>query len=162
MNDFIFLELETNSLPPGSNSTWIYSYLFLSSGCNPWSTYLANTTPPRFVTINNSMRCVWQICFLSVDQTLNKSNVNKLPLQTWKLVCFIHLLILLILQNDITNRVLQPMLILTNLSWCHKFQLHFMSLMTQIKVMFIKIECSKTKPSAYQKRMERVNESNIT
>ena len=27
--------------------------------------------------------------------------------------------------------LLQPMLILTGLSWCHKFQLHFMSLMTQ-------------------------------
>jgi len=27
--------------------------------------------------------------------------------------------------------LLQPMLILTSLSWCHKFQLHFMSLMPQ-------------------------------
>jgi len=27
--------------------------------------------------------------------------------------------------------LLQPMLILTSLSWCHKFQLHFMSLMSQ-------------------------------
>ena len=38
MKDFIFPQLETNSLPLGSNSTWIYSYLFISSGCNPWST----------------------------------------------------------------------------------------------------------------------------
>ena len=29
--------------------------------------------------------------------------------------------------------LLQPMLILTGLSWCHKFQLHFMSLMPQNK-----------------------------
>ena len=29
--------------------------------------------------------------------------------------------------------LLQPMLILTGLSWCHKFQLHFMSIMPQIK-----------------------------
>jgi len=29
--------------------------------------------------------------------------------------------------------LLQPMLILTCLTWCHKFQLHFMSLMPQIK-----------------------------
>ena len=36
--------------------------------------------------------------------------------------------------------LLQPMLILTGLSWCHKFQLHFMSLMPQIKGTFIKIE----------------------
>jgi len=38
VKDFIFPQLETNSLPLGSNSTWIYSYLFISSGCNPWST----------------------------------------------------------------------------------------------------------------------------
>jgi len=36
---------------------------------------------------------------------------------------------------------LQRMLILLGLSWCHKFQLHFMSLMPQIKGTFIKIEC---------------------
>jgi len=36
--------------------------------------------------------------------------------------------------------LLQPMLIVTGLSWCHKFQLHFMSLMPQIKGTFIKIE----------------------
>jgi len=36
--------------------------------------------------------------------------------------------------------VLQPILILTGLSWCHKIQLHFMSLMPQIKGTFIKIE----------------------
>jgi len=29
--------------------------------------------------------------------------------------------------------LLQPMLILTGFSWCHKFQLHFMTLMPQIK-----------------------------
>ena len=32
---------------------------------------------------------------------------------------------------------LQPMLILTGLSWCHKFQLHIMSLMPQIKGTFM-------------------------
>ena len=37
--------------------------------------------------------------------------------------------------------LLQPMLVLTSLSWCHKFQLHFMSLMPQIKGTFSKIEC---------------------
>jgi len=35
--------------------------------------------------------------------------------------------------------LLQPMLIHPGLSWCHKFQLHFMSLMHQIKGTFIKI-----------------------
>jgi len=36
--------------------------------------------------------------------------------------------------------LVQPMLILTGKSRCHKFQLHFMSLMPQIKGTFIKIE----------------------
>jgi len=35
--------------------------------------------------------------------------------------------------------LLHPMLILTGLSWCHKFQLHFMCLMPQIKGTFLKI-----------------------
>ena len=57
---------------------------------------------------------------------------------------------------------LQPMLILTSLSWCHKFQLHFMSLMAQIKGTFIKIEHFKMKPCPSQKKMTRVRGSNIT
>jgi len=58
--------------------------------------------------------------------------------------------------------LLQPMLILTGLSWCHKFQLHFMSLMPQIKRTFIKLECFKIKPSPSQKKMTRIRGSNIT
>jgi len=58
--------------------------------------------------------------------------------------------------------LLQPMLILTGLSWCHKFQLHFMSLMPQIKVTFIKLECFKMMPCPSQKKMTRVRGSNIT
>jgi len=58
--------------------------------------------------------------------------------------------------------LLQPMLILAGLSWCHKFQLHFMSLMPQIKGMFIKIEHFKMKPWTSQKKMSRVRGSNIT
>jgi len=58
--------------------------------------------------------------------------------------------------------LLQPMLILTGLSWCHKFQLHFMSLMPQIKGTFIKIEHFKMKPCPSQKKMTRVRGSNIT
>jgi len=57
---------------------------------------------------------------------------------------------------------LQPMLIITGLSWCHKFQLHFMSLMPQIKGTFIKIERFKIKPCPSQKKMTRVGGSNIT
>jgi len=58
--------------------------------------------------------------------------------------------------------LLQPMLIITGLSWCHKFQPHFMSLMPQIKGTFIKIERFKMKPCPSQKNMTRVLGSNIT
>jgi len=58
--------------------------------------------------------------------------------------------------------LLQPMFILTGLSWCHKFQLRFMSLMPQIKVTFIMIEHLKMKPCPSQKKMTRVRGSNIT
>jgi len=46
------------------------------------------------------------------------------------------------------------MLILLGLSWCHKFQLHFMSLMPQIKRTFIKIECFKIKPCPLKTRWQ--------
>jgi len=58
--------------------------------------------------------------------------------------------------------LLQLMLILTGLSWCHKFQLHFMSLVPQIKGTFIKIERFKMKPCPSQKKMTRVRGCNIT
>ena len=58
--------------------------------------------------------------------------------------------------------LLQPMLILTGLSWCHQFQLHFMSLMPQIKGTFIKIERFKMKPCPSKKKMTRVCGSSIT
>jgi len=57
---------------------------------------------------------------------------------------------------------LQRMLILLGLSWCHIFQIHFMSLMPQIKGTFIKIERFKMKPCPSQKKMTRVHGSNIT
>jgi len=58
--------------------------------------------------------------------------------------------------------LLQPMLILTGLSWCHKFELHFMTLTPQIKGTFIKIERFKIKPWPSQKKMTRVRGSNTT
>jgi len=67
---FIFSQVETNSLPPGPNST---CYFLLSNGCNPSITFLGNSTPPWYVTINNSMHCRWRICFLSTDQMRNKA-----------------------------------------------------------------------------------------
>jgi len=58
--------------------------------------------------------------------------------------------------------LLQPLLIIMGLSWCHKFELHFMSLMPQIRGTFIKLECFKIKPRPSQKKMTRVRGSNIT
>jgi len=58
--------------------------------------------------------------------------------------------------------LLQLMLILTGLSWCHKFQLHFMSFMPQIKGTFIKIKRFKMNPCPSQKKMTSVRGSNIT
>jgi len=58
--------------------------------------------------------------------------------------------------------LLQRMLILLGLSWCHKFQIHFMSLMPPIKGTFIKIECFQIKPCPSQNKMTRVHGSNIT
>jgi len=58
--------------------------------------------------------------------------------------------------------LLQRMSILLGLSWCHKFQLNFMSLMPQTKESFIKIERSKMKSCPSQKKMTRVRGSNIT
>ena len=58
--------------------------------------------------------------------------------------------------------LLEPMLILTGWSWCHKFQLHFMFLMPLIKGTFIKIERFKMKSFQSQKKMTRVCGSNIT
>jgi len=55
--------------------------------------------------------------------------------------------------------LLQPMLILTSFSWCHKFQLHFMSLMPQIKETFIKIEHFKMKPWPSQKKIQEFVEA---
>ena len=55
-----------------------------------------------------------------------------------------------------------PTLILIGLSYCHKFQLHFISLMHQIKGTFIKIEHFKMKPCPSQKKMTRVRGSHIT
>jgi len=58
--------------------------------------------------------------------------------------------------------LLQRMLILLGLSWCHKFQLHFMSFMPQIKGTFIKIDRFKMKPCPSEKKMTRVFGSDIT
>ena len=58
--------------------------------------------------------------------------------------------------------LLQPMLILIGLSCCHKFQLHFMSVMPQIKGTLIKIERFKMKSCPSKKKMTRVCGSNIT
>ena len=57
--------------------------------------------------------------------------------------------------------LLQPMLILTRLSWCHNFQLHFMSLMPLKKGTFIKIERFQMKPCPSKNKLTKVRGSNI-
>jgi len=58
--------------------------------------------------------------------------------------------------------LLQRVLILLRLSWCHKFQLHFMSLMPQINGTLIKIERFKMKQCISKKKMTKICGSNIT
>ena len=58
--------------------------------------------------------------------------------------------------------LLQRMLKLLRLFWCHEFKIHFMSLMPQIKGTLIKIERFKMKSCPSQKKMKRVRGSNIT
>jgi len=58
--------------------------------------------------------------------------------------------------------LLQFMLIFIGLSWCHKFQLHSVSPMPQIKGTLIKIERFKRKPCPSKKKMTKVRGSNIT
>ena len=161
MKDFIFSQVETNSLLLGSNSTW---YLLLSNGCNSSIKFLGNSTPPWYVTINNSMHCVWWISFLSTDQMHNKSLwtrflfkhgswcvsftclsfcsckmtsqtiegetlTNKLSLVPFLFLYFPFLLqfILPLFHSFFFCLLLEPTLILTDLSWCHKFLLLLMS-----------------------------------
>ena len=158
-----------------------------------------HSTPPWYVTINNSIHCVWRICFLSTDQMHNKALwtsfllkhgswcvsftclsfcsckmtsqtveektlTNKLSLVPFLFLYFPLLLQFILLLFLFFLILFSPsaLLILTELSWCHKFQLHFMSLMPQIKGTFIKIEHFKTKSCPPQKTMGRVHGSNIT
>jgi len=58
--------------------------------------------------------------------------------------------------------LLQRLLILLGLSWCHKFQLDFMSLMPQIKGTLFKIKRFKMKSCPSKKKITRVSGRNIT
>jgi len=51
--------------------------------------------------------------------------------------------------------LLEPKLIFTGLSWCHKFQLHFMSPIPQIKGTLIKIERFKMKHAHLKRRWQK-------
>jgi len=194
--DFMFSQVETNSLLPGSNSTW---YLLLSNGCNSSITFLGNSTPPWYVTLNNSMHCVWRICFLSTDQMHNKTLWTSFLFKhgSWCVsfaclsFCACKMTSQTVEEKTLTNKLslvpffffifpsfcslyyfffysfffcflLQPTLILTYLSRCHKFLLLLMSLMPQIKGTFIKMKCFKMKPCPSQMKMTRVHGSNAT
>jgi len=64
-------------------------------------------------------------------------------------------LYLLFLYSFFFYFILQHMLIHTGLSWCHKFQLHFISLMPQIKGTFFKIERFKNEAMAISKEDDK-------
>jgi len=72
-----------------------------------------------------------------------------------------HSLYLFLFYSFFFYFLLQPMLILTGFSWCHRFQLHFMSLIPHIKGTFIKIERFKMKSCQSQKKLTKVRGSNI-
>jgi len=97
--------------------------------------------------------------------SLRLNLVSLLPFpSTLSFLPFLFLQFLFVLQFIflLLYFLLQPMLILTGLSLCHKFPLHFMSLMHKKKGTFIKIERFKMKPCTSQKKMTRVCGSNIT
>jgi len=50
--------------------------------------------------------------------------------------------------------LLQPMLILNRLSWCHKFQLHFMSLMPQVKERSSRLSILKWSHAHLKRRLQ--------
>jgi len=116
---------------------------------------------------------LWLTTLLSLSQTNAtkhgwpsiKHLVSLLPFpSTSSFLPFLFLQFLFLLQFIflLSYFLLQPMLILTGLSLCHKFQLYFTSLMPQIKGTYIKIECFKIKPCPSQKKMTRVCGGNIT
>jgi len=137
---------------------WIWSLLDSDE-----SLVVSRVSPPIF----GLQHC----CCFSKRMQLNMGGLRLNTLFLYLLFHHLYLLFLFFFFNNPSfcslyffffNFLLQPMLILTRLSWCHKFQLHFMSLMPQIKGTFIKIECFKIKPCPSQKKMTRVCGSNIT
>jgi len=97
--------------------------------------------------------------------SLRLSLVSLLPFpSTLSFLPFLFLQFLFLLQFIflLLYFLLQPMLILTCLSLCHKFPLHFMSLMHKKKGTFIKIERFKMKSCTSQKKMTSVRVNNIT
>jgi len=112
-----------------------------------------------------SLTCLSFCSCKMTSQTIEeKTLTNKLSLVPFLFLYFPFLLqfILLLFYSFFFCFLLQPTLILTDLSWCHIFLLLLMSLFPQIKGTFIKMECFKTKPCPSHKKMTRVHGSNIT
>jgi len=120
---------------------WIWSFLDLDE-----SLVVTRVSPPIF--------CLLHCCCFRKRMQLNMGGVWLNTLFLYYLfhhlfLCFLFFffnfpsfcsLYFFFLNSFFFYFLLQPMLILTSLFWCHKFQLHFMSLMPQIKGTFIKIE----------------------
>jgi len=130
---------------------WIWSLLDLDE-----SLLVTWVSPPIF----GLQHC----CRFRKRMQLNMGGLrlNKLFSTTFSIIFFFNFPSFCSLYFFFFYFLLQLMLILLGLSWCHKFQLHFMSLMSQIKGTFILIERFKMKPCPSQKKMTRVCGSNIT
>ena len=155
------------------NSLWEqYHIILLSPIVLYWIWSLHDSDESLVVTRVSPPIFSWQHCFRFRKRV--KLNIGGLRLNTLFLYFLFHHLYIFFLTvffnfPSLCNLyffffyfLLQPMLIITGLSWCHKFQLHFMSLMPQIKGTFIKIERFNMKPWPSQKKMTRVRGSNIT
>jgi len=103
-------------------------------------------------------------CKMTSQTVEEKTLTNKLSLVPFLFLYFPFLLqfILLLVLFFLFLFLLQPTLIHTDLSWCHKCPLLLISLMPQIKGTFMKMGSFKTKPCPSQKKMTRVHGSNIT
>jgi len=101
----------------------------------------------------NATKLGWPSIKHRVSLQLFPSSFSLLPFLFLQL-SFLLQFIFLLFYAFFFYFLLQPMLILTSLSWCHKFQLHFMSLMPQVKGTFIKIEHLKWSHAHLKRRWQ--------
>ena len=126
-------------------------------------TLVVTTVPPPIFGLKHCFRFRKRMQLNMGGLQLNLLSLLRFP-STLSFLPFLFLQFLFLLQFIflLFYFLLQPMLILTGLSLCYEFEIHFMPLMPQIKGTFIKIECFKIKPCPSQKKMKWVRGNNIT